>query len=472
MRRTAGARQSRGILARPPRRIKPKATSGWPIDPGCGSRKTRGVAQREAGMAGRHRVVIVGGGFGGLAAAQALRGEDVDVTLLDRRNFHLFQPLLYQVATGALSPANIAAPLRSVLKRQKNCRVLLGEVTGFDLPGKAVLLGEERIPFDSLVVAAGAINNHFGNASFAENSTGLKSIEEATEIRRKVLTAFENAERLTGGGVRERWLTFVVVGGGPTGVEMAGAISELARQTMRHDFRTLDPATARIILVEGSNRVLEHFAEKLSRKAEKTLKKMGVEVWTSGKVREIHPDHVMIERGGGMHRIETATVVWGAGVRASPLGKLLADTAGATADRSGRVVVQPDLTLPNHPNVYVIGDMAAMTCNGKPVPGVAQGALQGGAFAAKAILKRLSGRLDVGTFNYWDKGSMATIGRNAAVAEVGPIKLSGFIAWLAWLFVHIVYLINFQNRMMVLFQWFWNYLTRNRAARLITGERP
>jgi NADH:ubiquinone reductase (H+-translocating) len=424
-------------------------------------------------MPDRHQVVIIGGGFGGLTAAQGLRSADADVTLIDRRNFHLFQPLLYQVATGALSPANIAAPLRSVLRKQKNTKVVLGEVTGFDVPGKAVLMGNERVPFDSLIVAAGATNNYFGNAKWEANAPGLKSVEEATEIRRRVLSAFENAERLGTGPERDRYLTFVVVGGGATGVEMAGAISELAHHTLRNDFRSVDPASARIVLVEGHDRILPPFHPKLSAKGEKSLRRMGVEVWTSAKVKDIQPDHVMVERGGTIHKIMTATVVWGAGVKASPLGKLIADATGATIDRGGRVLVQPDLTLPGHPNIFVVGDMAAATSNGKPVPGVAQGAIQGGKFAAATIRKRLAGRTDVGAFSFWDKGSMATIGRNAAVTEIGPIRLTGFIAWLAWLFVHIVYLINFSNRVMVLFQWFWNYLTRNRSARLITGvDRP
>jgi NADH:ubiquinone reductase (H+-translocating) len=421
-------------------------------------------------MPDRHRVVIIGGGFGGLTAAQTLRGADVDVTLIDRRNFHLFQPLLYQVATGGLSPANIAAPLRSVLKNQRNCRVVLSEVTGFDIPGKAVLLGDERIPFDSLIVAAGATNNYFGKPEWEKHAPGLKTIEEATEIRRRVLSAFEEAESVGPGPKRDCLLTFVVVGGGATGVEMAGAISELSRHTLRHDFRTLDPASARIILVEGSNRILQAFHEKLAQRGEKALRRMGVEVWTSSKVKDIQDDHVDVERGGELHRIDTATVIWGAGVRASPLGKLLADPTGATIDRGGRVVVQPDMTLPGHPNIFVIGDMAAATSNGHPVPGVAQGALQAGKFAAKAILRRLDGKSDIGTFSFWDKGSMATIGRNAAVAEIGWLRLSGFVAWLAWLFVHIVYLVSFSNRVMVLFQWFGNYMTRNRSARLITGE--
>jgi NADH dehydrogenase len=421
-------------------------------------------------MAERHKVVIVGGGFGGLSAAQTLKGADVDVTLIDRRNFHLFQPLLYQVATGGLSPANIAAPLRSVLRNQKNCRVILGEVTGFDIPGKAVLLDSERIPFDSLIVAAGAINNYFGKPEWEAVAPGLKTIEDATEIRRRVLTAFEAAERFPRLEDRARYMTFVVVGGGATGVEMAGAISELSRHTLRNDFRTLDPAKARLILVEGGNRLLAVYPEKLSHKAQKALERMGVEVRTSSKVKEIQPDHVVVERDGKTERIDTATVIWGAGVKASPLGKLIAEAAGLQVDRGGRVAVQPDLTLPGHPNIFVIGDMAAATSNGEPVPGVAQGAIQEGKFAAKAIRKRLAGESDIDKFTYWDKGSMATIGRNAAVAHIGWLKLSGFIAWLAWLFVHITYLVNFTNRVLVLFQWFYSYLTRNRSARLITGE--
>jgi NADH:ubiquinone reductase (H+-translocating) len=420
-------------------------------------------------MAERHKVVIIGGGFGGLTAAQTFRGAEVDVKLIDRRNFHLFQPLLYQVATGGLSPANIAAPLRSVLKKQKNCEVILGQVTGFDIPGKAVLIGNDRVPFDSLIVAAGAENNFFGKQEWERNAPGLKTIEDATEIRRKILMAFERAERCSGAD-RDRSLTFVVVGGGATGVEMAGAISELSHHTLRRDFRNFDPATTRIVLVEGHDRVLPPYAEKLSRKAEKALQRLGVEVWTSSKVKDVQPDHVMVERGGTIQRIDTETVVWGAGVRGSPLGKLIADATGRTVDKGGRVVVQSDLTVPGYPNIYVIGDLAAATSNGKPVPGVAQGAIQEGKFAARAILQRLAGKTDVGSFIYWDKGSMATIGRNAAVAEIGFLKFAGIFAWLAWLFIHIVYLINFSNRVMVLFQWSWNYVTRNRSARLITGD--
>jgi NADH:ubiquinone reductase (H+-translocating) len=421
-------------------------------------------------MPERHQVVIIGGGFGGLNAALSLRDAAADVTLIDRRNFHLFQPLLYQVATGALSPANIAAPLRAVLKRHSNTRVLLGEVTGFDLPGKAVLVGDDRVPFDTLVLAAGATNNYFSRPDWEQYAPGLKTIEEATDIRRRVLSAFEAAERFSGAGHRERYLTFVVVGGGATGVEMAGAISELAKHTLRNNFRTLDPATARIVLVEGHNRLLPPFPEKLSAYTEKSLQKMGVEVWTSAKVRDIQADHVLVEKDGQVHRIDTATVIWGAGVKASPLGKMIAEATGTTIDRGGRVVVGPDLTVPGHPNIFVIGDMAAATSAGQLVPGVAPAAMQEGRFVAAAVKKRLAGRSDVGNFVYWDKGSMATIGRNAAVAVAGWLKFTGFIAWLAWLFVHIMYLISHTNRIMVLFQWAYSYFSRNRAARLITGE--
>jgi NADH:ubiquinone reductase (H+-translocating) len=333
-----------------------------------------------------------------------------------------------------------------------------------------VLVGDQRLPFDSLIVAAGATNNYFGKPEWEANAPGLKSVEEATEIRTRILSAFEAAERFPDSKDRQKYLTFVVVGGGATGVEMAGAISELARHTLRNDFRTLDPATARIILVEGGDRLLSAFHPKLSARGATALQRLGVEAWTSAKVKDIQPDHVMVEKDGQQHRIDTATVIWGAGVRASPLGKMLADATGAAVDRGGRVVVQPDLTLPGHPNIYVIGDMAAAKSNEQPVPGVAQGAMQEGKFAAAAIRKRLAGQSDVGAFSYWDKGSMATIGRNAAVAEIGWLRLTGFVAWLAWLFVHIMYLVSFTNRILVLFQWFYNYLTRNRSARLITGE--
>ena len=424
-----------------------------------------------------HKVVIVGGGFGGLVAAQSLNKTPTHVTLIDRRNFHLFQPLLYQVATGALSPANIAAPLRAVLNKQRNTQVLLGEVTGFDLAAKAVLLKDgARVPFDSLIVATGATHHYFGHDEWADRAPGLKTIEDATEIRRRVLTAFEMAEREPDPAVKARLLTFVVVGGGPTGVEMAGAISELARLTMRADFRTFNPATARIVLVEGQNRVLAAFHEKLSSKAKTSLEGMGIEVRLDSHVTEIETDHIKLKADSGKaeaERIDTETVVWAAGVKASPLGKLLADAAGVKAGRAGHVPVNPDCTVGDRPDVFVVGDLASQPgADGRPLPGVAPVAMQQGEYVAGVIVRRLKGETPKGPFRYHDKGSMATIGRADAVAESMGFKFSGFIAWLAWLFIHILYLARFENRVMVLFQWFWNYMTRNRTARLITGVRP
>ncbi len=420
-----------------------------------------------------HRVVIVGGGFGGLYAAKALRKAPVAVALLDRRNFHLFQPLLYQVAAGGLSPANIAAPLRAVLKRQRNARVLLGEAAGFDLPGRAVLLANgTRLPYDSLVVATGSTHHYFGHPEWEKLAPSLKSIEDATAMRRRVLYAFEAAERLSDPAARQAWLTFVVVGGGPTGVELAGTLGELAHSTLRNNFRSIDPASARILLVEGLDRVLSTYPPKLSAKAAQSLGRLGVTVLTGALVTDIRPDAVTLRRGGQTEVVPTHTVLWGAGVEASPLARALAQASGAELDRAGRVVVLPDLRLPGHPEVFVIGDMANYSHQtGKPLPGVAQVAMQQGRYAADTIAGRLTGR-SPGPFRYKDKGSMATIGRASAVADLGWLRLSGLLAWLAWLFIHILYLIEFENRVLVMVQWASNYFTRNRSARLITGEDP
>ena len=424
-----------------------------------------------------HKVVIVGGGFGGLLAAQALNKTPTQVTLIDRRNFHLFQPLLYQVATGALSPANIAAPLRSVLRKQRNAQVLLGEVTGFDLTAKVVQLADgSRVPFDSLIVATGSTHHYFGHDEWAVRAPGLKTVEDATEIRRRVLYAFERAERETDPVAKANLLTFVVVGGGPTGVEMAGAISELARHTLRSDFRTFNPASTRIILVEGQERVLGAFHPKLSARAKKDLEGMGVEVRLDCHVTAIEPEYVLVKPDGGKaeaQRIDTETVVWAAGVKASPLGKLIADAVGVQVGRAGHVPVNPDCTVGTRPDVYVVGDLATMAgANGKPLPGLAPVAMQQGEYAAGAILRRLRGESPKGPFRYVDKGNMATIGRAKAVGESMGIRFTGFIAWLAWLFIHILYVARFENRVLVVFQWFWNYMTRNRSARLITNSRP
>ena len=425
-----------------------------------------------------HKVVIIGGGFGGLLAAQGLRKAPCDVTLIDRRNFHLFQPLLYQVATGGLSPANIASPLRSILRKQKNTRVLLGEVESFDLPSQSVFLVDGTVvTFDTLILATGATHTYFGHDDWASYAPGLKTLEDATEIRRRVLSAFERAENEPDAAVRARLLNFVVVGGGPTGVEMAGSISELARHTMRYDFRRIDPREARIVLVEGQTRVLSMFHESLSTKAKTALEKMGVEVRLDCHVTDVKPHHVMLKPdtpGAEATRLDTETVVWAAGVKASALGKKLAEAAGGVeTDRAGRVVVNRDCTVGSLKSVFVIGDLASFKdSSGKPLPGQAPVAMQQGEYVAKLIASRLKGETtEPQAFKYWDKGSMATIGRAKAVAETNGIKLTGMLAWLAWLFIHILYLARFENRVLVLFQWMFNYLTRGRAARLITGEQ-
>lgn len=420
-------------------------------------------------MESRHRVLIVGGGFGGLYAAQALAKADVQVTLIDRRNFHLFQPLLYQVATGGLSPANIAAPLRAVLKRQKNARILLGEVINFDLERRLAILKDGAEPYDSLIVATGSQHHYFGHPEWEKFAPSLKSIEDATAIRRRILSAFELAERCTDSEDCRALMTFVIVGGGPTGVELAGTIGEVAHTTLRGNFRSIDPAKAHIILLEGTERILGAFPPKLSAKAVQALNHLGVTVRVSTKVTDVQADRVTIHSGDKSETIRAHTVLWAAGVEASPLAKLLAQATGAELDRAGRIVVQPDLTLPGHPEVFVLGDMANYPYqDGKPLPGLAPVAMQQGHYVADLIQRRLRGLPPV-KFHYKNRGTMATIGRAAAVADLGWITFSGLLAWLAWLFIHIMYLIEFQNRILVLFQWAWNYFTRNRAARLITG---
>lgn len=415
-----------------------------------------------------HHVVIVGGGFGGLNAARELGGRPVHVTLIDKRNFHLFQPLLYQVATGSLSPANIAAPLRWVLRRQRNVEVILGEVVGFDVASRKVILSDGEVSYDSLIVAAGSRYNYFGHDEWESRAPGLKTIEDATEIRRRVLLAFEAAERENDAGRRAEWLTFVIVGAGPTGVEMAGALAEVARHTLRQDFRHINPAEATILLVEGGNQVLSAYPTELSSKALEYLQRLGVTVVTRSVVSEVHADYIRVNRGTEVETIRTRTIIWAAGVRANPLGPLLATSAGAEMDRIGRVIVGPDLSIPGHPEIFVIGDLAHFVHEGKPLPGVAPAAIQQGKHAARVLLDRLEGRSSP-PFRYRDYGNMATIGRAAAVAEIRGWKFKGFIAWLLWLFVHLMQLVNFQNRVLVLVQWAWNYITFNRSSRLITG---
>jgi NADH dehydrogenase len=422
-------------------------------------------------MTSAHRVVIVGGGFGGLYAAQALRKAPVQLTVVDRRNFHLFQPLLYQVATGGLSPANIAAPLRAVLRKQRNTTVLLGEVVNFDLTSRQVVLAESRLDYDSLIVATGARHHYFGHPEWEPTAPGLKTIEDATTMRRRILSAFEQAERIDDMDRHRALLTFVVVGGGPTGVELAGTIAELAHHTLRGNFRRINPASARVLLLEAGPRILPSYPPELSAKGEQSLARLGVTVRTNTMVTEVRPEQVTIRTGDHTEVLPTHTILWGAGVQASPLAAVLAKASGAELDRAGRVLVGPDCTLPGHPEVFVIGDMACfLHQGGKPLPGVAPVAMQMGAYVADTIQRRLAGRPAAGPFHYRDRGSMATIGRAAAVVDLGWIRLSGYPAWWIWLLIHLLYLIAFDNRVMVVFQWAWNYWTRGRSARLITAE--
>jgi len=420
-------------------------------------------------MTARHRVVIVGGGFGGLAAAKALRRAPVDVVLVDRQAHHLFQPLLYQVATGALSAGEIASPLRAVLRAHKNTQVLLGEVVDLDVGARRVILRDGEVGYDDLIVATGATHHYFGHDEWAEIAPGLKTVEDATEIRSRLLAAFERAEREPDLERRRGWLTFVIVGGGPTGVELAGALGEIANDTLRRDFRRINPAEAQILLVEGEDRVLPLFPPDLSAKAEKQLIGLNVRSLTSAKVTNIDPEGVTVLAGGREQRIATHTVLWAAGVRASRLGKVLAERAGAPLDRAGRVLVEPDLSLPAHPEIHVIGDLANYSHQGgRPLPGVAPAAMAQGRYTAHLIIGKLRGR-PVAPFHYFDKGNLATVGRNKAVAQFGSVHIAGFAAWLLWVFVHLMYLVEFENRLLVFVEWVYNYLTRNRGARLITG---
>lgn len=415
------------------------------------------------------RVVLIGGGFGGLYLAKSLRRAPVDVTLIDRRNFHLFQPLLYQVATGGLSPANIAAPLRFILKSQRNTHVVLGEVTNIDVNGRSVRLADgDELPFDTLVVAAGVGNNYFGNDQWEPHAPGLKSLEEATEIRRRVLLAFERAEREDDHGRARQWLTFCVIGGGPTGVELAGTLAEIARHTLRREFRRINPADATVTLIEAGERILPSYDPVSSERAADSLRKLGVVVRANSRVIDVQAGVIRLKSGEVEESLAAHTVLWSAGVQGSPLGRMLAEQTGCEVDRIGRVMVGGDCSIAGHSNVYVIGDLAHFRGpGGKPLPGVAQVAMQQGKYVAQQIVSRLRG-VSLDPFVYGDKGSMATIGRNAAVAEIYGWKFSGYFAWLTWLFIHIVFLIEFQNRLLVLVQWAWNYLTWARSARLIT----
>jgi NADH:ubiquinone reductase (H+-translocating) len=428
----------------------------------------------------RQRVVVVGGGFGGLQVVRKLEGAPVDVTLVDRKNFHLFQPLAYQVATGALSAAEVAAPLRAVLKRQANARVVLAEVSDFDVERRQVVLDHlpngrrgERLDFDTLVVAGGSQYSYFGHDDWRARAPELKSLAGALDIRHRILTAFEAAEVEDDDGERRSWLTFVVVGGGPTGVEMAGQIAELARETLRGEFRLVDPRTARVLLVETADRILTSFPSTLSHKAERALEKLGVTPLVGHTVVDVGPDRVAIRSASGeVEQVGARTLIWAAGVAASPLAAALASAAGGQVDRVGRLAVNADLTLPGHPEVFALGDMVSVVQRDGTIvalPGLAPVAMQEGRYVGRVIRNRLRGR-DTEPFRYVDKGNLATIGRSKAVADVKGIRISGFAAWVTWLVVHLFYLIGFQNRLLVVTRWMISYVTRGRGARLINNS--
>jgi NADH dehydrogenase len=426
----------------------------------------------------RHRVLIVGGGFGGLYAARRLgTDERIDLTLVDRRNHHVFQPLMYQVATGAVAPGDIAQPLRSILRRNANTTVLLGEAIGLDLDAREVELSDGGpIGYDTLIVATGARHSYFGHEAWARYATGLKSIDDATRIRREILIAFEAAEREHVAERRHEWMTFVIVGGGPTGVELAGALGEIAHDTLRRDFRSINPPDARIILVEAMDRVLPGYPAGRSRSAKRQLERLGVIVRTATRVTDITEHEVTVEpaAGGPPERIPTRTVLWAAGVQASSFVRVVAGATGAETDKAGRIKVGSDLTIPGHPEIFVIGDAAVQPWKpDRPVPGVAQGGIQGGRYAARAILARLDGR-QMEPFRFRDLGDVAVIGRLSGVTNIpwlGPFgRTGGFIAWVIWLGIHIVNLAGFHNRLIVLIRWAWSFVTHGRGSRLISGE--
>jgi NADH:ubiquinone reductase (H+-translocating) len=424
-------------------------------------------------MANQHRVVILGGGFGGLYAAHALKHASADITLIDKRNFHLFQPLLYQVATGSLSPGEIAAPIRSVLNKQKNTNVLLGEAVDIDPAARILTLKDsQQIPYDSLIVATGSQATFFGHNEWRQFSPPLKSVEDATEIRHKILVAFEEAECATSSEERRAWLTFVIVGAGATGVELAGALGEIAHHTLKRDFRSIKPSDATILLVDGTSRALSTFPEDLSLKAQASLEKLGVTMRFGVFVDGMDEDSVTVKDQSGNHeRIASKTIIWAAGVAVSDFARQLAKRTGAETDRAGHIKVDHHLTIPNYPQIFVVGDLAYyVDAHGKPLPGVAQVAMQGGDYAAKTIMRRLEGKTDNKPFKYFNKGDLAVIGRAAAIANIFGIHLAGFPAWLVWLFIHLLYIVEFQSRLLVLVHWGFLYLTYDRGARLITGS--
>ncbi|MGE5443161.1 MAG: NAD(P)/FAD-dependent oxidoreductase [Ignavibacteriales bacterium] len=419
-----------------------------------------------------HHVIIIGGGFAGLYAAKILGNSPVQVTLIDKRNFHLFQPLLYQVATGGLSPGDVASPIRAVLNRYKNIWVMTAEVIDIDPNGQKVILRDGELTYDTLIVATGASHHYFGHDDWAQKAPGLKTVEDALEIRRRIFLAFEAAERETDPEMRRAWMRFVVVGGGPTGVELAGALGELACTTLKDDFRNINTSESEITLIEGLDRLLPTYPPDLSAKAREALSRLNVNVQTQTMVTDIKNGIVTTQSGNHIEQIKAQTILWAAGVKASSLGQMLAKETGAKLDRAGRVIVQSDFTLPNYPNIFVVGDLASYSHgDGTPLPGVASVAMQEGPYVANVIKGRLKGKTPP-HFHYNNKGSLAVIGRNKAVADLGRLRFDGFIAWLIWVFVHISYLVEFDNKILVLFQWAWNYFTRKRSALLITGNDP
>jgi NADH dehydrogenase len=423
-------------------------------------------------MTEKHRVLILGGGFGGLVAAQTLRHADAEITLIDKRNFHLFQPLLYQVATGSLSPGEIASPLRAVLSRQKNTEVLLGEAADLDPVAKTVVLRDGAVfRYNTLVIATGSETSYYGHNEWRESAPSLKTVEEATAIRQRLLTAFELAERAGSEAEERAWLTFVIVGAGATGLELAGALAEIARETLRHDFRRIRPEEALIILMEGGARVLPSYPEDLSAKAEALVTKLGVEVRKNTFVTKIDEHGVEFQRGDTTGYFAAKTILWTGGVTATAFGRRVAERTHAETDRAGKIRVNPDLTIPNFPDIFVVGDLAeSFDQSGKPLPGVAQVAIQGGHYVGKVILSRLHRERAPEPFRYFNKGDMAVIGRAAAVASIFGVHVSGLLAWLVWLFIHLMYIVQFQSRVLVFIQWGFQYLTFSRGARLITGR--
>jgi NADH dehydrogenase len=419
----------------------------------------------------RHHVVIVGGGFGGLCAARALAGADVALTLIDKRNFHLFQPLLYQVATGLLSPAEITTPLRHILKKRKNVEVLLAEAMDIDLENRRVILADGEVMYDTLIIAAGMVNTYYGHDEWSVFAPGLKTMEDASSIRQKIFYAFEVAERESDPALRQAWLTFAVIGSGSTGVELSGMIAEICRETLKGEFRTIRPEDAQVLLIEAAGRILPGYPPDLSKKAAPALTHLGVRTLTSARVVNIDAEGLEYMRDGGKHIIPARTVLWASGVQASPLAHILAEKTGVPTDRQGRLMVRPDLSMEGHPEIFVIGDMAHVKGkDGVPLPALAPAATQQGRYVARIIKKRMGGKTHSRPFTYFDKGMLSVIGRHQAVADIGRWHFSGFLAWLLWLFVHLILLINYENRLIVLTRWAFQYFVFSRGGRQLCHE--